>query len=419
VTQIFYIQSNRDNIMAFGDFTVTRASTKNILGSAGLYVSVANNVPAFEFNTDGSYRGLLVEPGATNLALHSQAFDDAYWTKTNATITANSTVAPDGTTTADTVTTAGGLLGDVTRSFTIANDSLTRAFSIFIKKETVSSFGVIILRQTGGTARNTGIQFNKQTGVAQYVGNGFGAGYAAPIAFSVADAGQFWRISVSIDNNSTGNTTFVTTTYPNYGTSFGNFTAVDGTAVIWQAQFETGSVATSPIVTVASTVARSADSVTLASASSLIGQSEGSLFVELEPKLNISTDGFLLQLRDQVTANTDVRVFFRSTASADVNKLAYQVRYNNATALFGGNTIALTQTVHKFAAAYKVSDHAFYLNGLLSASSTSATALAWDLSKINLGQAEAGTNQFNGWIRSVALFPTRLANATLASITTL
>jgi hypothetical protein len=95
--------------MAFGDFTVTRASTKNVIGSNGLYQSVANNVPAFEFNTDGSYRGLLVEPGATNLALRSQEFDDAYWVKgvggvaLAPVVTANNQTAPDGTSTADTV----------------------------------------------------------------------------------------------------------------------------------------------------------------------------------------------------------------------------------------------------------------------------------------------------------------------------
>jgi hypothetical protein len=55
--------------MAFGDFTVVRAGTKWVLNSSGVLSEVANNVPAFEFNTDGTYRGLLVEPAGTNLAL--------------------------------------------------------------------------------------------------------------------------------------------------------------------------------------------------------------------------------------------------------------------------------------------------------------------------------------------------------------
>ena len=39
----------------------------------------------------------------SNLIGYSQAFDDAVWTKSNSSITANSTTAPDGTTTADTL----------------------------------------------------------------------------------------------------------------------------------------------------------------------------------------------------------------------------------------------------------------------------------------------------------------------------
>jgi hypothetical protein len=408
--KIFYTQSNRDNYMAFGDFTVTRASTKNVLGSAGTYVSVANNVPAFEFNADGSYRGLLVEPGATNLAQRSQEFDDAYWTKTNATITANSTVAPDGATTADTVTTAGGLLGDVRRSFTIANDSVTRAFSVFIKKETVSSFGIITISQTGGTARNTGIQFNKQTGVAQYVGNGFGGGYTAPIAFSVDDAGQFWRMSVSIDNNSTGNTTLVVVMFPNYGTSFGNFTAVNGTSVLWQAQLETGAVATSPIVTTGSTASRVADVVSLASASSVIGQSAGTIYFEFNSRV---TGGSVAKRGVYLTDGTNNnRIAIGKTTDDKIEALVTTggvMQANIATAINQSG-------VFKCALAYALNDFALYVNGAQVGVDASGTVPA--TSTFDLGQVVSGGQNFNDHIRSVALFPTRLDNATLATLTT-
>lgn len=45
--------------------------------------------------------------GVRNLLLFTEQFDNAYWTKSNITITANSAVAPDGTTTADTLTATG------------------------------------------------------------------------------------------------------------------------------------------------------------------------------------------------------------------------------------------------------------------------------------------------------------------------
>jgi hypothetical protein len=46
-------------------------------------------------------RGVLIEGARTNLLTYSQEFDNASWTKDNATVTANATTAPDGTTTAD------------------------------------------------------------------------------------------------------------------------------------------------------------------------------------------------------------------------------------------------------------------------------------------------------------------------------
>jgi hypothetical protein len=56
----------------------------------------------------------------------------------------------------------------------------------------------------------------------------------------------------------------------------------DGTSgfILWQAQVESGSVATSPIVTTAGTASRVADVVSLTGASSLIGQQEGWVFSE-------------------------------------------------------------------------------------------------------------------------------------------
>ena len=70
--------------------------------SAGVLQSFASGAPRL---VNG--RGQLIEGARTNLCLQSQTFDNATWTKTNVTITADAGVAPDGTSTADlcTVTT--------------------------------------------------------------------------------------------------------------------------------------------------------------------------------------------------------------------------------------------------------------------------------------------------------------------------
>lgn len=84
-----------------GDFfTVARAGTKWVLNSAGVLTEVPANFPAFEWNADGTYRGLLVEPGATNIILRSQEFGTSPWTaEATSSVSVNTQVAPDGATT--------------------------------------------------------------------------------------------------------------------------------------------------------------------------------------------------------------------------------------------------------------------------------------------------------------------------------
>lgn len=81
------------------DLTVDRDFTKRVLGSAGTLVSYGTDEPAFEFNADGSYRGLLIEPAATNLCLQSEDFGTT-WTGVSG-LDTDATTAPDGTSTAD------------------------------------------------------------------------------------------------------------------------------------------------------------------------------------------------------------------------------------------------------------------------------------------------------------------------------
>jgi hypothetical protein len=64
--------------------------------------SAAYYGPRFDYNpVTLAPLGLLIEEARTNLALYSAQFDDAWWAKIGATITANTTTAPDGTAGAD------------------------------------------------------------------------------------------------------------------------------------------------------------------------------------------------------------------------------------------------------------------------------------------------------------------------------
>lgn len=79
---------------ALQSLTVTQPAARLALSSSG-YVAFAANQPRI---TD---LGLTVDAAATNLALHSEAMDNAAWTKSNITVTANAGTSTSGANTAD------------------------------------------------------------------------------------------------------------------------------------------------------------------------------------------------------------------------------------------------------------------------------------------------------------------------------
>jgi hypothetical protein len=92
----------------------------------------------------------------------------------------------------------------------------------------------------------------------------------------------------------------------------------------------------------------------------------------------------------------------------------YEFTEGNAGGLTTGN-------VEKIAIAYKDADYATYRNGVAVVGTVTGTGALTSIasSEIDLGQAEDNSLQLNGWIRAVALYPTRLSNAQLAVLTTL
>jgi hypothetical protein len=97
--------------------------------TAAVSVGMTADVPRLDY-LGSSCPSLLLEPQRTNLALYSEQFDNAAWTKTNVTVTANDEVSPDGYVNADKLiyTSAGG--------FKLLTQSLI--FKILRKRKSVS-----------------------------------------------------------------------------------------------------------------------------------------------------------------------------------------------------------------------------------------------------------------------------------------
>jgi hypothetical protein len=388
--------------MAFGDFTVVRSTVKRVLNSSGVLASVAVNTPAFEFNADGSYKGLLVEPAGTNLMLRSEELNNASWSVVfNASVSANATTAPDGTTTADKIvesaTNAQHYIGQTPTS----TSGTVHTISIFAK---ASERTFLFLFEDSAGGRNA--YFNLSNGTVGTVGGSASA--------NIIDVGSGWyRCSVTYTSSGTLVRFRVATASANGTNSY----LGDGTSgiFVWGAQAELGAVATSYIPTVASTVTRGADDISLSSASSLIGATEGTMYCEVDvTRLSTGVLRLFAVVSSPNPGTTTSEFYIYVDASNNLIGEFISAGVPQASISFG----ALVAGVQKFAFAYKANDFAFYRNGTVVGTDTSGTNLQ-GFDRVRIGSSVSDTFYANAHLRSFALFPTRLSNATLATLTTL
>jgi hypothetical protein len=335
------------------------------------------------------------------LILQSQDFSTT-WTNSNTTESTNVAVAPDGASTAD------KLIDDLTNGQhrieqgVAMTSGTTYTFSVFAKTAEYRRIGLRtsgdvvtgVFDLTSGTVVTT-----TGTGSAsiESVGNGWYRCSVTGVAGSTATLQN--RINLMEDSQTSVIDTFVGT-------------GTDG-VLLWQADVVASSVATSPIVTTAGTASRVADVVSLTGASSLIGQSEGTLYAEVN-LTNIAGSRILVIKPSGIdTAN-----FIEISKGASANQIQARILVSPSTIF--NQTVSAVAGINKVAFAYKSGQIALYVNGVSASTSTSSFTVGVTLSEINIGHTTsfgASVAFLNDHVRSVALFPTRLENATLASIT--
>jgi hypothetical protein len=354
----------------------------------------ASNIPRLDY-TNGSCPSILVEPQRTNLVAYSEQFDNAYWTG-NAIVTANTTTAPDGTLTADTLNDNTTSYLDKRKLFVITGNS-TYTFSFFVKKTTgaltnYAGMGVLL---SGVSSRVDYGIINTTTGVI--VRDPSSTINSA--VYSSVSYGDYWRVIVTFTDNQL-NLSCTIILYPaisSNGTTINQ--NAQGSNVFWGAQLEAGANATSYIPTTSASVTRNADVISKTGISSLIGQTEGTIFVDIDLKeLPQSTQRFI-QLK-----GTSFDIFIRSGAYA----------------ITGMSAISFTPITGrmKIAAIYSDNLAKLFINGIEIGSRTSVTIS--NTNNIGIGNDSLGGNinstvQFN----SIQLYKTALTDEQLAQLTTI
>jgi hypothetical protein len=325
------------------------------------------NVPRLTYqNGGGGCPSLLLEKQSTNLVSYSQDFTNAYWSKTNqgvgsnAVITPNYTTSPDGTNNAFRL--QCNLNGGTTsndRSWMIASFTApaTSTLSIWIKLNSAGTKTFVFSNAGGGTKTISGTDWQRIDGTF------------------VGATGQF-RIGL-----------------------IGGSTSDTLDCSIWGAQAESGSYPTSYIPTTSSSATRVADACSKTGISSLIGQTEGTLFANVYITNN---DG------DQRVSISDGTSSNRIAIRIDGTLVQLSVVIGAVVqASIGGNIISVGN-VYKIAAAYKENDFVLYVNGVQIGTDTSGT-ISGTLSRFAADRGD-GSQSFYNPISQALLFKTRLSD---------
>jgi hypothetical protein len=188
--------------------------------------------------------------------------------------------------------------------------------------------------------------------------------------------------------------------------------AYDFTIRIAAPQMELGATASTFIPTTTAAVTRLADSPIKTGVSSLIGQTEGTLFAEID-LANWASGNRILALSDQTSSNS---IVLQTGVSANTLRLISR-QAGNLNVTISSSTISGTR--FKLAAAYANDDFVFYVNGTQIGTDNSATVPACNFIAVGKIETTGNSNELSGSIAQAALFPTRLTNARLAEITTL
>lgn len=379
-----------------GDFTVTRASSGSYFDRNGIIRTAIANEPRLDYDpTTRQFNGVLVEPAATNMFAYSEQFDNAYWVKqAGFTMQTASAIAPNNTQTAITFGKSTGVntLVSIIKGIPIYTTTGLHTLSYYVKN--INSSTALSRVDAGGNTANVTINFNTET---------ISTAGANLTTASLQKLNNGWYRVIA-----TGNVTSTSWT-----ADIANlFSEPSGSQVlVWGAQLETGSVATSYIPTTTTTASRAADVITRTGASSLIGQTQGSVYIEfvvtqtsLLTLFSLSNGGVSARLIPFVSGNSFV-LFLQN----NLGSVVYSI--NNSVNVLRSGT-------NKLLLSYQEGAHKYFLNGSL-LQNINASMSNITFSKINLGSFQNDVATGNTNLKLFALYTRALDDASAIELTRL
>ena len=373
-----------------GTIATTYLDSGATTGKAGVLI----DLPRINYDANGENGALLLEPSRQQFIPHSEYFETWDFVS-NVTLTTNTTEtkSPEGLYNATKM--VENTTSNPHRVFdTVSGTSKT--FSFFAKAGERDWINIladngdyIYLNVANGTK---GTQQSGSPATIEPYGNGWYRCtiYNAHVTYCV--------IGVSPSND--------TLSYTGDGTSG---------VYIWGAMMENGSYATSYIPNMGESggVTRAADSCSVTGASDVIGQTEGTLFIEFTIDAD-NTDGYnrIFALSDN-TSNNRIVLFAQNTEKLRAyveNGGVQQANIISSQSVLGS---------HKVAFAYKANDFALYMDGAQIGTDNSGSVPSCPNVYLGTEENAGAGDELGGSIKKSILFKERLTNSELATLTTL
>ncbi len=364
--------------------------------SAAVSVGPVSGLPRLDYLNSTCPR-LLLEPQRTNVLTYSEQIDNADWLKLNSTIAANTsdTLDPAGYNGADKITDNSTNGAHFVYRFSTW-DTTQRTASVYAKAGTSSR--VCILNAT----TNAGVFANLSSGTISV-----SAGFTG----TITSVGNGWY-RITATHTAASSQTFAIGLFT--GTNTTEYVGTGSYAYLWGAQMEAGAYATSYIPTLGTSVTRVADAASKTGISSLIGQTEGTIYWEGKiDGLNASNEALPIALFPTGGDINGAQIYIVLLSNRSIRFVVYDGTTVQASIITSAGFYTYGTTI-KLAAVYKANDFALYIDGVQIGTDTSGSVVACSGLYFDYQNfvGKYSTDQ-------VLLFKTRLSNSSLAELTSL
>jgi len=345
-------------------------------GASTAQAGILEDMPRLDYSGGASCPSLLLEPQRTNMVRYSEGYvgfqTSISGTGVTPVVTQNAAISPDGTQNAfrvDLDRGAGNTSGDFSwiyqGSVVYAGENQV---SVYLKAATSSDIGKEVALRASGSAQTLTLTADwKRHTMSMTLSATSDVGLYSRGGQNVDNAVSCFVYGFQVENNSSYPTSYI----PTYGSS----------------------------------VTRGADSCTATSVSDLIGQEQGTMFLEAEAQSGFRT----FSICDGSTSN---RITIVHNVPSDFRVIPVYggvVGTQLSTSYTSGNI--------KIAVAYGGGNYSMFVNGV-KINSTSIGTFSSTLNKIDFAQGNGG-NPFAGDVKQSVFFPTALTDAECIALTTI